>query len=162
MGVDYNNYLGPYVEIHTKEVDIEYTESRCKNGHKNHRGDKFCSTCGKEFSLDKTQKTERPNLYDLVEDDYEDELSQAIPDGYEGYNEREYIIAVPNSKGIKWKVEEEGVVVTDDVRPVPDDVGQRAIVKIMEDTYASVLDHLRKHESVTRVNIRFGFLEWHS
>lgn len=96
MGVSYSTYFGPYVKCKPIEDTFEKCEKYCKNlvckvVNRIHPQDaNFCSVCGKELSVIKTNiKQRKYNYYDLT---------HLIEDRLSVIDKTDFIYWIPNRK----------------------------------------------------------------
>ena len=98
MGVDYEIYLGPYAEITVSKIE-KGNGKWCSNCKQQQLGvDKYCSLCGDE--LEGATKEEYATAWDIVPDEYEDELTVPLAEGYDGPIAT--FIANDSSRHLEW------------------------------------------------------------
>jgi len=108
MGIDRNNFYGPYMRIWLPDQEYSYSMKTCPSvdciKHKTYISEKYCSKCGCEVIELKYSETHQVNLHEFLEEElgYGDLFIEVEP------HNTDYILAVPNfiSKQGGWHFED--------------------------------------------------------
>jgi hypothetical protein len=99
MGVDYNTFIGPFVEVHNPPIPAKETLRTCSNvgchQHKRYQSGEFCSSCGTKIG-DVTFDSLAPIRVDYVE--FGDAIVR-IQREYKPDNCKDYDIWIDNHNG---------------------------------------------------------------
>lgn len=102
MGVDYNVYVGPFLEVHNPPRQDKEERNCCSNPHcskhKRETGDKFCSECGREIGT-VSVAVEKPLWFNSYEET--DERIAPACHHYGGFSgdKKDYNFFIPNLLG---------------------------------------------------------------
>lgn len=100
MGVDYNTFIGPFVEVHNPPIPAKETVRTCSNDkcyqHKRYQLGKYCSNCGTEVR-DITFDSLAP-IFVNQNEEFEDALVR-IQREYKPENRKDYDIWIDNHNG---------------------------------------------------------------
>lgn len=77
MSNDIDYYFGAYIELSISKMKEMRTFSMCDNAHKTYG--KFCEKCGMPVSERKIEVERYPYLYDVLDEKYEDVLTEITP-----------------------------------------------------------------------------------
>lgn len=96
MGLDHKIYVGPYLEINTKEEKHEKEKLMCiycNIPHKSGKSGKFCSDCGNEYSYVKETEYRRHPNSQLVQESIKEALCTPLSNMN---NDKDFDVWLPN------------------------------------------------------------------
>ena len=88
MSTEQYTYVGPYIRLHKRPMDIKKEVNYCPGGHKRQQNNKYCNVCGSKIQTKYQPKVIRAGLPEFLKEhpqfDYDRVMDalQIIPDDF--------------------------------------------------------------------------------
>lgn len=143
MGTSYYVHVGAYLEIKTSTIERTSWYKTCPLKH--HKSlDPFCPTCGQK--QDQENVTEYPSLYELLGDEFEDEIFQL-------WEKKGTILAAGNQRRLPDHHPQDQYFTAEITHDMID-----TYLENFAKNYVAVIDMLR--EKAESVQIKFGVIHY--
>lgn len=158
MGVDYNTYLGPYIQVYSPSKDTTVKKQRCPNtacsNHKRDVNAPFCSKCGEKIRhIDVTIKAE-------IDFDIYNEFDERLFEAGANYGQivkdhHIYVSNVRGGPGERCNAENSGIIPIDPVRVGTD-------LFRMKEQFAKEIARLQEVFGKDAVKVEWGLIQYAS
>lgn len=159
MSVDYNTFVGPYIEVYNPKKDFVYEYYSCpKKGCKNHNKEissKFCPECGKKIELT-SRLSEKKIEFNMYEELDEDKLTEIMVEYPKENSQKDFLYFISNCRNLPGRTFDCNY--TEIYEIAPDVPGME--INNFQLNCKEELAKLRKIFEDANVKVKWGVLIW--